>query len=227
MSDIPPNASAVFDRRDTTSTVAAMRRAPALIPLALVIGSLGLLASACGDGSGDEGATTTAAVTTSTTQPTYADLDATSITFHPVREIVTCDGGGVPGVTAETTASAAPSSTVPAADGELCYVLGPEGGNGTDVRDAKVYADGVGIEVAVREDSVASMNLMFNACYEAIAACPASSSEGRGYVAIVLDGRVVSTPAIDAADLASTPFVITGNFDLAQATNIAAAINAT
>ncbi|WP_421118876.1 SecDF P1 head subdomain-containing protein [Aquihabitans daechungensis] len=204
-----------------------MRRAPALLLLVLAVGPLGLLASACGSsGSEDTSPTAASSSTTSTTKPTYADLDATAIAFHPVREIVTCDGGGIPGATTETTATSSPSSTVPSADGELCYVLGPEGGNGTDVRDAKVYADGVGIEVAVREDSVAPMNLLFNACYFAIAACPASSTEGKGYVAIVVDGRVVSTPAIEAEDLASTPFVITGNFDQAQATNVAAAINA-
>ena len=155
----------------------------------------------------------------------YADLDASDIAFHPVRAIVSCDGGAVPGATVATTADTAPSSTVPAVDGALCYVLGPEGGNGSQVRDAKVYADGVGIEVSVREDDVASMNLLFNACYLAIAACPASSAEGKGYVAVVVDGKVVSTPAIDEEDLASSPFVITGDFDQRQAADIATAIN--
>ncbi len=202
-----------------------MRRAPALLLLALVVGPLGVLASGCGSGAGSEGETTTSPATTSTTKPIYADLDASAITFHPVLEIVSCDGGGIPGETTGTT-EAAPASTVPATDGELCYVLGPEGGSGTDVRDAKVYADGVGIEVAVREDSVDALNELFDACFGATDACPASSSEGKGYVAIVVDGRVVSTPAIEAPDLASTPFVITGDFDKSQATNIASAINA-
>jgi hypothetical protein len=202
-----------------------MRRSPAplLLAAALALGA-GSLAAGCGSDGGSEGTSTTATATT-TTEASYADLDPTDIRFHPVLEIVSCDGGGVPGATTETTTKATTGSTVPAADGDLCYVLGPKGGDGTDVRDAKVYADGVGIEVAVREGSVAPMNLLFNACYEAIAACPASSSEGKGYVAIVIDGRVISTPAVDAADLASSPFVITGDFDKSQALDIAAAIN--
>ena len=114
----------------------------------------------------------------------FRSLDAAAITFHPVLEIVSCDGGGIPGATTETTAPV-PASTVPAVDGKLCYVLGPEGGNGTDVRDAKVYADGVGIEVEARQDSAKSLNELFDACFEATDACPASSSEGKGYVAIV------------------------------------------
>ena len=202
-----------------------MRRAPALLVLSLAVASLALLATSCGSGSGSEGGGTTGPATTSTTKATFADLEPTSITFHPVLEIVACDGGALPGATTETTEAEATASTVPAADGELCYVLGPKGGDGTDVRDAKVYADGVGIEVAVREDSVEALNELFDACFEAADTCPPSSSEGKGYVAIVVDGRVVSTPAIDAADLASTPFVITGDFDQAQATNIANAIN--
>lgn len=204
-----------------------MRRVLALLLSPLAVASL---AMSCSSDSGGEGGGTTAPVAT-TTKPSYTDLDATSIIFHPVLEIVTCEAG-VPGVstdgtaTTDTGAVASTSSTVPAADGNLCYVLGPAGGDGTDLRDAKVYADGVGIEVAVREDSVAAMNELFDACFEATDACPASSSEGRGYAAIVVDGRVVSTPAVQEGDLASSPFVITGNFDQTQATNIAAAINA-
>ena len=145
-----------------------------------------------------------------------------------MEEIVLCEGNGLPGTTTETTdATTTTTSTVPAVDGELCYALGPAAGDGTDVRDAEVYADGVGIEVTVRADSVDALNELFDACYEATEACPPASSDKRGYVAIVIDGQVISTPAIDDEGLASSPFVITGDFDEAQATNIAAAINAT
>ena len=205
-----------------------MRRSPAHVLLAVAIATTGVLLASCSSSSssdGDAAATTTNPATTTTAAADYADLDASDIAFHPVLAIVSCDGGAVPGATVATTADAAPSSTVPAVDGALCYVLGPEGGNGSQVRDAKVYADGVGIEVSVREDDVASMNLLFNACYLAIAACPASSAEGKGYVAVVVDGKVVSTPAIDEEDLASSPFVITGDFDQRQAADIATAIN--
>jgi preprotein translocase subunit SecD len=83
----------------------------------------------------------------------------------------------------------------------------------------------VGIEVAVRDDAVDALNPMFNACFQATKACPAASTDGKGYVAIVIDGRVVSTPAVNEADLAASPFVITGDFDNTQAKAIAAAIN--
>ena len=200
-----------------------MHRARAL--LALLTG-VALLVPACGGddgGSADEAPGSTAATTT--TEPTYAGLAPADLTFNPVLAIVGCEGGGIPGEAAETTTEATPSTTVAAIAGDVCYILGPAGGDGTDLRDAKVYADGVGIEVAVREDSVATLNTMFDACYEAAATCPASSTEGRGYVAVVVDGRVISTPAINEPLLASTPFVITGDFDTSQATNIATAIN--
>mgnify|MGYP001127319659 CR=1 FL=1 len=187
---------------------------PLLVTLAL---------AACGGGSGSDGGSDGAAATT-TTKPTYAGVTAADITFHPVEEILACDGGDYP--LGEATTAPAASDAVPGVDGQLCYVLGPSGGDGSDVEDAKVYADGVGIEVAVRDDSVEQLNQLFNECFQATDACPTSSSDGRGYVAIVVDGRVISTPAITGEDLASSAFVITGDFDKTQATNIAAAINA-
>jgi preprotein translocase subunit SecD len=198
-----------------------MRRALTLLISTVVVSAL---ATGCSSGAGSDAGTTSAPTTTSTTKADYADLDPTDVTFHAVREIVSCDGGGIPGDTASTTAVTT-SSTVPSTDGDLCYVLGPKAGDATDLRDAKVYADGVGIEVAVRQDSVEALNELFDACYEATEACPAASTDGRGYVAIVVDGRVVSTPASNDPELASSPLVITGDFDKAQATDIAAAIN--
>lgn len=197
-----------------------MRRPLALI--ATTLAAVLLLASCSGSSGGDEATTTEA---TTTTKPVYAGLEAADITFHPVEEILACDGG-VPTDESSTTEATTTEDTVPAVDGNLCYVLGPAAADGTAVTDAKVYADGVGIEVVVRDDSIEAMNDLFNACYQATDACPSSSNEGRGYVAIVVDGAVISTPAIDGEDLASSPFVITGDFDKAQATNIAAAINA-
>jgi hypothetical protein len=198
-----------------------MRRTSALLVSTAVVACL---AAGCGGGSGSDGGSATS-TTTTTPRADYTDLEASSITFHPVLEIVSCDGGGIPGDTASTT-RATTSSTVPALDGDLCYVLGPAGGSGADLRDAKVYADGVGIEVSVREDAVDHLNQLFDACFEATDACPPSSTEGKGYAAIVIDGRVVSTPAVTEAGLASSPFVITGDFDKTQATEVAAAINA-
>lgn len=198
-----------------------MRRAFALLVSTVVVA--GLVAGCSSDSGSGDGTTTNPATTT--TKADYADISPDAITFHPVLEIRTCEGGGIPGDTGSTTEAPTTESTVPGVDGQLCYVLGPEAGNATDLRDAKVYADGVGIEVSVREDSVEALNELFDACYDATDACPAASSEGRGYVAIVVDGQVISTPASNGPDLASTPFVITGDFDKAQATDIAAAIN--
>lgn len=196
----------------------------------LVLAAASTVAGCSGDGNGSgSGSTTGSAAPTTTTKPTYGDLRASDITLNPVLEIVACDGGGIPGATTETTGSpddpASTSSTVASADGKLCYVLGPAGGDGADLRDAKAYADGVGIEVTAREDSVEALNRMLDACFEATDECPAASVDGRGYVAIVIDGRVASSPAVNAADLASSPFVLTGDFDNNQAKAIAAAIN--
>jgi len=199
-----------------------MRRALTLLVSLVVLAGF---ASGCSSDAGSDGGATSAPATTSTTKADYADLTAEDVTFHAVLQIVSCDGGGIPGDTASSTTAVTTSSTVPSADGDLCYVLGPEAGNGTDLRNAKVYADGVGIQVAVRQDSVAALNDLFDACYQATATCPASSSDGRGYVAVVVDGRVISTPASNDPKLASSPLVITGDFDKTQATEIAAAIN--
>ncbi len=191
-----------------------------VLPMTLALGLAALTVSCSSSSGGDDSGATAGATTT--TRPVFTGLVASEISFHPVTQIVACNGGDPLGEASTTTVV---DDTVPALDGTLCYVLGAEAGNGTDVADAKVYADGVGIEVVVRDGSVDTLNELFNACFEATDTCPASSSAGRGYVAIVVDGRVISTPAIEAADLASSPFVITGDFDKAQATNIAAAIN--
>lgn len=206
MSDTDLDASAGLTPVTTTSTVRPMHRRWALVVIAVAVAAL---SSSCAN-SGSDAQPAESTAPTTTTMLTYADLEATDITFQPVLEIVACDGS---------------AATVADINGDVCYVLGPPGGDGTDLRDAKVYADGVGIEVAVRADSAEALNELFNACYDAESTCPASSSDGQGYAAIVIDGQVISTPAVNERDLASTPFVITGDFNQNQATNIATAIN--
>ena len=201
-----------------------MRRTPALL---LVVG-LVLGASACGSsdaGGSDAGPAPSTSAATTTTTGTYEGLDPEQLTLRPVVAIVACAGAAVPGSSTTSTELPAHDAVLTSTDGATCYHVGPVAGDGTDLRDAKVYADGVGIEVSTEPASVDTLNAAFNACYQAAATCPAASKDGHGYLAIVVDGAVVSAPAVNAEDLASSPFVITGDFDQQQADNLATAIN--
>lgn len=194
--------------------------------LVLVVAGLALLAAGCGSGSsgGSDGSATKASTTT--TEPTFAELDPTELTFRPVVAIVACEPTALDSASSTTTTTIAEDQEVlPGFDGSACYLVGPAGGDGTDVRDAKVYADGVGIEVQAKPESADKLNELFDACYAGDDPCPATSVDGHGYVAIVADGVVLSAPAVNGERLASSPFVITGKFDKEQANNLAEAIN--
>ncbi|MCA9999516.1 MAG: SecD/SecF family protein translocase subunit [Anaerolineales bacterium] len=65
-------------------------------------------------------------------------------------------------------------------------------------------------------------NAAFNACYAGDTTCPAQNQEGRGAIAIVLDGEVVSAPTVNGADLASGEFTISGGpFSESEAKDLA------
>ena len=111
------------------------------------------------------------------------------------------------------------------ADGTLCYLVGPVVADGRDLTDATAERQETWIvSVRARRGSVDEVNEAFNACYEARGSCPDQFGTGRGAIAIVLDDRVLSAPAVNGADLADDAFVINGDFDEAQARDLAAVL---
>ena len=194
--------------------------------LVLVVAGLAVLGVGCGSGSsgGSDGGASKASTTT-TEASTFAGLDPTDLTFRPVVAVVACSPSAIDDSTTTSTTLAKGQDVLATSDGATCYVVGPPGGDGTDIRDAKVYADGVGIEVQSKPESADKLNELFDACFAGKDTCPAASVDGHGYVAIVADDVVLSAPSINGEQLASSPFVITGKFDKEQANNLAEAIN--
>lgn len=205
---------------------------------------LGLVLTACGSsGGGGDGAsdaprsttstaagpTTTAATTTtpaaepSTSSELAPEDDVTRLQFRPVLGI----GAPVDGTT--TTASSddgAGDLIVEGADGGPTYTLGPIAFDGTALTSAEaVLNESWMVEVRVTDDSVRAANEAFNACYDAEPTCPALSSSGRGAIGIVLQDELLSAPEVNGLDLASDAFVISGDFDQAEAERIADLIN--
>ena len=118
------------------------------------------------------------------------------------------------------------SASFPSEDRAFMYDLGPVGFTG----DALTTADPVlvngqwTVSVEVRDDSRSIANEAFNACYQGLPSCPAlgdTTRGGGGSIAMVLDGEVVSAPQVQAANLASDSFSISGNFTESDAKDLA------
>ena len=134
------------------------------------------------------------------------------------------------GVTTTTTTPAtAGGGTFPSNDGKLIYTLGPVGFTGEALSSAQAALSNNGqwaVNVDVHASQQTKANDAFNACFSAAATCPAETSTGagsstNGAIAIVLDGKVISAPAVNAQDLASAQFQITGQFSAGDAKNLA------
>ncbi|MCU1496634.1 MAG: secD, partial [Acidimicrobiales bacterium] len=138
-----------------------------------------------------------------------------------------CSTAAVPGSAAATTTTSAPavpgSVRVPSDDGSAIYTLGPLGFSGDALSNATAALDqeGWAVKVNVKGSQQAKANQAFNQCFSGGAGCPAQTQEGKGAIAIVLDGVVLSAPAVQAADLASDTFTITGDFDEGEAKDLA------
>jgi preprotein translocase subunit SecD len=177
--------------------------------------------------------TTTEPPTTTTAPPSTTTTAPPSTTSTTVAEDGTsgskgstngCNSSGVDlASTVSTTAPLAPGSViVPSKDGNLLYTLGPVGftGDALSKADAALQEAWV-VNVSVRGSKKTEANKAFNACYNGEATCPAQNGEGRGAIAIVLDGEVLSAPAVNGSDLASGNFTISGDFDQAEAKELA------
>jgi preprotein translocase subunit SecD len=174
--------------------------------------------------------TTTAPVTTTAaageTTTTVADGETTTTTVPADAAATSGCQAGEP-LSEEALAAATPAPAggviVPSEDGATIYTLGPVGFRGDALSSADAALQETwAVNVSVRGDRRDEANVAFNACYNADATiCPAQSAEGRGAIAIVLDGQVLSAPAVNGPDLASDNFTISGDFDQQEAKDLA------
>jgi len=181
-----------------------------------------------GGGEGEEATTTTTSTSTSTstTSTTVAGEEATPTTAPTSTTTSTT-----------TTTAPAPSGTelTPAEDDEpdqpvtlaeyddegrevARYLLGPTEATGEILRSARAQIGGVGdwqVNVRVRGGRIDEFNTIAADCYGESPTCPTRQ------LAIVLDGRVVSAPAINAPSFDPDQISITGQFTEREAKDLA------
>ena len=171
--------------------------------------------------------TTTAPGETTTTAP-GATTTSTAPAESTAGSTSSCSdtGGAATKAGASTTTTTAPAAAgtvvVPSQDGALLYTLGPLGFSGDALSGATATLQNEwSVSVDVKSGKQAQANAAFNECYQAATTCPAQSSDGKGAIAIVLDGQVLSAPAVNGPDLASSTFTITGSFTEGEAKDLA------
>lgn len=189
--------------------------------------------------------TTTAPPTTTTTPPpTTTTLPATTTTVAPggtTTTTIPATGGGTGATGAGGCRSGKPLSAaaitaaqaaippgqngdafVASKDESTIFVLGPIGFTGDALSSATAaLSEEWQVNVSVKGSRKTQANAAFNACYNAEATCPPQQQGGRGAIAIVLDGQVLSAPQVNGADLASDNFTISGSFSQSEAKDLA------
>lgn len=174
--------------------------------------------------------------TTTTVDPsastTTADPTASTTTTAPANPTGLEPDVCVTGLTSEQTN---PTGTVylPQCDGEtLVSVIqvGPVALTGSALDTARATLNGQTTEWTVSPvfkggaDGIGQFNAIAAQCYAGTAdVCPATSS-GRGRLAIVLDGRVISAPSINEASFAADQISISGNFTERTAKDLATSL---
>jgi preprotein translocase subunit SecD len=164
--------------------------------------------------------TTTVPETTTTTVPTDAGTPATTAASGCAASNELSD---------EAIAAATPPPEggvlAPSREGDLIYTLGPVGFTGEALSSADAVLESEwAVSVDVKGGSRDEANAAFNACFNNTPECPSTATgngEGRGSIAIVLDGEVLSAPAVNGADLAASSFQITGEFSDEEAKDLA------
>lgn len=117
--------------------------------------------------------------------------------------------------------AANPGAKIYSGDGGR-YLLGPVRFDGTVLSSAEAQLNTQTsqweVNVKVKNKDKPKVNKVFNECYTGTKTCPpirtGDGGQPRGAVAMVLDGKVISAPTVNALDLPKNPqgFVITGNF---------------
>jgi preprotein translocase subunit SecD len=180
-------------------------------------------------------ATTVPATSTPASSTTVAG--ATPTRAAPAPSSSSCGGvtKAAPGATTTTSPGgpAAGGAQFPSDDGKLIYTLGPVGFTGEVLSSAQAAIDTQSgqwqVNVKVKGPDQAKANTAFDACNLAGPTCPSLGGTSQtggaqpGSIAIVLDGKVVSAPAVQSKELASNAqgFQITGSFNQSEAKNLA------
>lgn len=180
-----------------------------------------------------ETTTTTATDPASTTPTTAADPTASTTTTVPAD--ASNPTGLSPDVcTAGLTAEQVPTDTTTylpqCKDGELVavYQVGPVALTGSALSTARATLDGNSNQWVVSpvfkggSDGIDQFNAIASQCYQGAQACPATA--GRGQLAIVLDGRVISAPSINEASFGADQIQITGGFGEREAKDLATSL---
>jgi preprotein translocase subunit SecD len=165
-----------------------------------------------------ETTTTASASTTSTSAATTDTEPSTTSTTNG------CSSGQKIDTSTVSTTAPLPEGAeiIPSKDGSLLYTLGPVGFTGDALSKAEAaLQESWAVNVSVRGSKKTEANAAFNACYNGEPTCPAQTQDGRGSIAIVLDGEVLSAPAVNGPDLASDNFTISGDFDQSEAKELA------
>lgn len=98
------------------------------------------------------------------------------------------------------------------------YRLGPAEATGEILSGASAQLQGVGqwaVGVEVRSSRIDEFNAIAEQCFNGAATCPTQQ------LAIVLDGKVVSAPSINAPSFAADAISISGNFSESEAKDLA------
>lgn len=203
----------------------------------LVTLTFALGAAACGsdDGTADraeETTTTIVAPTETISDLVPEDVALSEVSFHGVLADGPCedleeDATPADGSSTDVGTDAPEfADLLPAVDGFWCYRVSDLHRQAGGVEEAGVVESSGTWAVTVRftPEAAAPMNELFNACFEGTDACPAGEGE-HGYVAVAVQGTVISAPAVAAADLASDQVVIaSGDLTEAEAQQLATAL---
>lgn len=189
---------------------------------------------------GEDGTTTTTAGDTTTTSEAAVGLvegesaaapiqepttttapPATTTTTAPAEEGEQPPADEVPELTPRDQDTADATVTLPGADGESVYVLGPSLATGRIVKTARADIQNgqwiVGLEMRGGEDGIDKFNEIAGQCFQATnpQVCPT------GQLAIVLDSVVQSAPSINNPTYAADQISISGSFSESEAKDLA------
>ena len=120
---------------------------------------------------------------------------------------------------------------VVAADGDgVTYQLGPVVVDTSGIESAVAASTPVGdwtVDPVLRSgpDGIDAFNALASACYAGAETCPPVAPEGRGMVAILLDGTVLVAPSINVASFERDQIQISSDFDELSARALAAALD--
>lgn len=169
--------------------------------------------------------TTTTTATTTTTGGGDTPGGSVSLQFRPVIGSQLCSSVPASGPGAPSSTLPEGRDLLPDVEGQQCYGVGPVAGTQDDLAGATAQLGQAGdwqVQVTVKPGSANALNLLFDDCVAGAQTCPGTASGGNGAVAIVVDGKVVSAPAVNSKGLASKPFQISGSFTEAEARDLAA-----